>query len=443
MQQQNRMKKMRILTACFMLAVGLTACGFHVGTSGKSEDYNEIFTDRAAELDKSYKASDLAYVFSVGDYGSMMVYVDTTDGHSFEVVKDSAEFIIKNSDGNTVIHAYFMDKEAYAVMTAESDEIRTVNGRDFVYSKDQSYYHMFSYMADCGLDLGMVLESDTDETVFRQVAFRGDALDGASSDVYTYKGTSTDNETDIDFEENTDDSADDRNNEASAAGSAGSMVNSTLSADAENRIKQLDTDYQKINWAVRYSAGDEAPYVVISVAPYVFYDQYYLLIGVTNLYDRDISFSGTASAKGGDDEVIGDTFLYAGVIGSGNTVFGEICCSDELPDGRIYWSDCEISYDVYKNYVPWEADYQLSGNYEDEALTIDYSIYGTGGKTTVPGCVTFLLLDESGNVMAKGEDYVDEEIAPGDAYEGQIKVYGDEEWLMYVKEVARFAESAN
>ena len=58
-----------------------------------------------------------------------------------------------------------------------------------------------------------------------------------------------------------------------------------------------------------------------------------------------------------------------------------------------------------------------------------------------PGLVTIALLDEKGNIMAVGCDYVDETVEAGDEYQGTIKVYEDEELLSHVKGAAMFVES--
>lgn len=428
-----------LLMAVLVLALGLTACEFHAGTSGNSDDYGNIFTDRAAELTSNYRASDLAYVFSVGDYGSMMVYVDTTDGHSFEVVPDSAEFVIKDKDDTVVIHAYFMDLEAYKLMTSESDEIYAVNGRDFVYRKDQAYHHMFSYMADCGLDLGMVLESDTNESVFRLVAFRGDAINGASSDVYTYKGDAANYD---DYEE--DEAPSDANDAADALNnSTKTKTDSDLPEEAKRMLNSLETDYHKVNWQAVYSAGEGASGVIISVYSFGTGNECCVIIGITNLYDTDISFEGNVVALNADMEKIEERYIYKSAIGSGYTVIEQIFCEDTVPADKLIWNNCEISTDVYCRYIPWEADWGLSGNPADGHVVVGYTIYGIDTTAFVPGTTDFFLLDDDGNIMAVGEDYVNDEIKADEFYKGIVNVYGEEEQLKQTKDIAMFVESAN
>ena len=43
-------KRLLAAVLAVVLCLGMSACGFHVGTSTKSEDYKELFPDRAASL---------------------------------------------------------------------------------------------------------------------------------------------------------------------------------------------------------------------------------------------------------------------------------------------------------------------------------------------------------------------------------------------------------
>ena len=179
----------------------------------------------------------------------------------------------------------------------------------------------------------------------------------------------------------------------------------------------------------------------MSVTPYVSYDQISLLVAITNLYDEDISFSGSANALGEGDAVVGSSFMYHPAIGSGNTVVSTISCADGIPDGRIKWEECDISSDTYQEYVPWEGDYEVSGNPGEGTLSISYKVYPATEEAIEPGTVTIVLLDEGGNIMALGNDYVDETVKAGEEYEGTIDIFEDKEMLSRVKGAAMFVDS--
>ena len=172
------MKKIITLLLCVVLTLGTVGCSFSVGNKGEDKDYKDIFTDKASELGKSYKTSFLTYDFTAGDYGKMKIYVDTSEGHSFEVDSEHSGFLLKDDEGEEVMHAYMLDPSTYEQVTAEVDDVRTINGRDFFVSDndEKEVYHAFSYMADCGMDCGMILEAYEDPVLLRLVAFDGDLL---------------------------------------------------------------------------------------------------------------------------------------------------------------------------------------------------------------------------------------------------------------------------
>lgn len=445
-------KKILLTLLAVILCLGMTACGFSVGTSGKSEDYKELFPDRAATLGSAYKTSDLAYDYSLGEYGSMKVYVDTSEGHSFELDQTYGGFSIKDKDGNEVFHTYPITKDEYANMTANVSDIKKINDRQFFYSVDNLYKHAYTYLADCGIDLGMLFETNLDESVFSLVAFRGTPIDGASSDPYAYKGTATetvdtdeyvdvddvDIDTDMDIADDNVETGD--TNSTDAAGESATTY-SMLTPELENALNSMDTDYSKVNWGVRYSFDADAPNFVVSIAPYMAYDEMHLLLAFTNLYDQELGVIGTAKALSAEGEEIGETFLYTGGIGSGNTVLADINCGDKMPDGRIRWENISIDTDSVGDYIPWEADWGVSGNAADSKLTINYELYSANKEAMTPGEIYFLLLDQSGNVLVKEMEYVSDEIPAGEKYSGTSDIYASPEILSAVKDIAVFVAS--
>lgn len=436
----EKMKKKIACTALALIsAVAVTGCSFSFGnTSEVNKRHEELFPDKAESSDQ--KTSYIAYEFSLEGMGSMKVYVDTSEGHKFELDKENSGFIIKDKDGAEALHAYCMVEETYKSGTAGIENVKNINGRDFFYDKVEDYHSLFSYMADCGLDCGMILQSN-DSSTFGLVSFDGTPIEGASDDIYFYQGTlSTDSEP-ITAEAAPTETSPKSENVPISAASVGRFVNSSLSPEAEKLLSEIQSDYHKINWGVRYPASDDLPYLVISVVPYISYDEQCLLIGITNLYDCDISFSGSATAVSKDNNVVGDAYVYTGTVGSGNTVFQSIYCGSKIPDGRIKWENCSIETDLYESYVQWEADYTLIKN-ADDRLTLVYSLYGKDGAETVPGNVYAILVDDSGNVLAIGHDFSTDTVLYGEKYESEIVFYQDNDMLTGTADVCMFAVSA-
>lgn len=430
-----------LLVILLMTSV-LSGCGFSIGNSSNDEDYKSLFPDKAEALDKSYKTSNMGYKFSLGeDYGEMMVYVDTSEGHTFELMTDSpAGFTINDKDGNVALYAVCMDRSQYEMYSIYASDVKKVNGRDFLYMiNGDGSEDCFSYMADCGLDCGFVLEVHDGATEnFGLVAFRGDALDGASSDVYYYQGSIEEPELDTtEAEEELSDIEDAAETDTEEAISMDkSLTVSTLDADVENLLNKLTSDYNNVYWGARYSIFEDMPAIVVSVTPCKFYDEYALAVAITNLYDEEFSFSGSAQVLGSDDSVIGDSFMYIPCLGSTNTVVQIVPTGSEIPDGRIHWEDCEIS-EPYGEFVPWESDWGISGNPADGYITVDYNIYAADGGACSGDSVMILLVDESGFILACATDYIDS-IEDSAGADGSVVIFGDETLLNQTKNLAMF-----
>lgn len=437
-------KYMLVMVMAIIMALGLTACGFNIGSTGKSEGYKDLFPDAAANLSGSYKTSNLSYRFTVdGDYGEMTVHVDTSNGHSFEVIEDGpAGFKIKDSDGNDALYAVCLDKDQYAELTSRCSEVKTVNGREFLYCKNgDGSEDLFSYMDDCGLNCGLALEvHDGNYDNFRLVAFRGEPLEGSTTDVHAYQGSPADEEgveveeTPDSFEENEETEGSDTEDIATTQTTA----NANLDSEIASTLNGLNTDYNKVKWGSVYSMFEENPGVVISVAPGKMYDEDILIIAITNLYDQEFCFSGTAKALGKDDAIVGETFVYESCVGACNTVIEYIDC-DSTPDGRIRWEECEVS-EPYQEYIPWEADYQAKGNAQDGYLTVEYALYTSDGSACDSCPITILLVDKDGYITGMMTDYMDE-LAEKGTWNSSVDVYGDESMLSQTKDVAIFANT--
>ena len=265
-----------------------------------------MFPDAAANLDGSYKTSNLSYRFTVdGDYGEMTVHVDTSNGHSFEIIEDGpAGFKIKDSDGNDALYAACLEKEQYAELTSRCSEVKTVNGREFLYCKNgDGSEDLFSYMDDCGLNCGLALEvHDGNYDNFRLVAFRGEPLEGSTTDVHAYQGTPADEGAAV---EETPDAVDENEKStdvnAEDTTTTQTTANANLDSEIASTLNGLNTDYNKVKWGSVYSIFPDNPGIVISVAPGKLFNEDILVVAITNLYDQEISFSGSAKARGKDD----------------------------------------------------------------------------------------------------------------------------------------------
>ena len=207
--------------------------------------------------------------------------------------------------------------------------------------------------------------------------------------------------------------------------------------DALSLLASLDTDYANVYWGVSYSIFDNLPGLVVSLTPCMQYDSYGLVVAITNLYNEEMTFAGNAVALDSDGNEIGETYIFEPNIGTGNTAVAVIDCGQSMPDGRVQWTECE-TLETTAGYVPWEADYQVTGNPANECLNVEYSFYASDGTACTDAKVTVCLLDEDGLVIGVGADYISE-LGEGETYDGTVNVYGDKDILALTKGVAMFA----
>lgn len=406
-------RKMITILMTAVLLFTVTGCSFSVGSTPEQEGQEkqeDLFPDAGKDRKSaSYKAYD----FSLEGLGNMTVYVDTTEGHDFELVTDNSGFNIVNKDGEAVLYAACLSYENYQSLTAEVHSVKTINGRTFLYRENgDGSIDVFCYMADCGLDGGLVMESHTEEDVFHLVAFRGTAVESSLARDLTRSST---------WEE------------------ADTAEPDMAEPDAGQAITSSDTDYDKINWGVSYAPFENYPGFVVSVAPFIDYGDYILLIAFTNSYEDPVSFSGDATAYGENDSEVGSTFVYTGTICKGNTLIATINCGEDMPDGRIHWSDCSLNFDPVKEYAPWEADVNISGDPGDGYLTAEYSISCVENTDMIPGEIVMILVDEDGNVIAVESHYEDTLVAGGDTCNGSFSIYQEEALLKQTADYVMFA----
>lgn len=443
-------KKLLTLIVAFVMLFNLTACGFSIGnTSSGSDDYDSLFPDTAAARGTTSKTSQVGYDFSLGDYGSMKVYVDTSFGHSFELLtSDPAGFIIKDSSGNDAVYAVCLDKDAYADFTSVCDEVKTINGRDYLYRKNgDGSEDICSYMADCGLDVGLVLEiHDGNQKNFGLVAFRGTPIDGASSDVYAYQGTPVVDNSAVDdmIDANTDNTTKDK-------GGAGNIDNGTvtdhtmsssnsssLDPDVARQLASLNTDYPKVHWENQVSFIPEYPGIVGSAILGQYYDDLILIVAITNLYDTPVSISVSPAAYDQNGDLIADTFMYESALGGYNTTVDYIWLGDEIAY-YVDWNEADVS-SAYGEYIPWLADWSVTGDITTGSADFNYSLY-TSDNTPFEGTdVAVLFLDADGYVTGFGEDYIStEEGAKGKV--DHVVTVENEDFLKDTTQVAMFSNT--
>lgn len=184
------MKKIISCMMAVMMALFFAGCSVSIGTPPRL--YDDVFTWG----NESSMHSKETYKISLGEYGSMELHLDTSFGHQFELDGKTNTFEIRDKEGDIAVFGTFATEEQYRTITSMYDslEICRVNNRDLaVVYDDSGKYYAFTYLADCGLDAGLVLESEDDDN-FKYLAFEGKALKGSSTDIRFYLGDSDNTE---------------------------------------------------------------------------------------------------------------------------------------------------------------------------------------------------------------------------------------------------------
>ncbi len=162
-----------------------------------------------------------------------------------------------------------------------------------------------------------------------------------------------------------------------------------------------DSDFSKVSWGVTYSLLEDMPGITASVTAFKdSFGYWYLIVGITNMYDRPLSLAGDAAAMDDNGECIGDTYVYLSNVGPGNTSVFKIYCPQGVPNGKIRWDNLSVK-DGFKEYVPWCADWSLSF-VDDDTLSVKYQIRSESDAT--PDNIFGLILDPNGFVIDIFED---------------------------------------
>ncbi len=196
-----------------------------------------------------------------------------------------------------------------------------------------------------------------------------------------------------------------------------------------------ENDYKKVRWGVQYKPN-ELEGLLISVTPYQEDSSNYLLLALTNLYDKDLTVSGEGYAVGTNNENIGDFTITNYAIRPGGTVLTEIYCEGES-NGVLHWSELSASPDEYYESVNWESDWALGkGETGEEALK--YTL--TCNDTAQIGDVHALVLNKDGFVIGYGNDYNPDETSNA---EGVISFFGEDNAKLMQTDAVDVAVFAN
>ncbi|SEL93729.1 hypothetical protein SAMN04487770_12144 [Butyrivibrio sp. ob235] len=203
---------------------------------------------------------------------------------------------------------------------------------------------------------------------------------------------------------------------------------SYLTSEQEKILAKLENDYSKINWGVQYSPKDMDG-IIISVSSYMEDTMPFLVIGITNIYNDDVTFSATGYAKGKSGQEVADISIYETAIRPGNTIIKSVYC-DSTPTGEIHWDNIELP-EVYETSAYATGDWTFTTD-SDGYYMVDYSI--KSDDYMMPGYVTAVLVDSNGNILDMAYNFTTDK---GYTVSDSIKFY-EKEYSRRVADVAMF-----
>lgn len=401
-----KIKKLLTVFVGVVLTLSLTGCGFSIGTSGESGDYSDVFTDPIT----SGKIHTMkSYQFTVGDYGSTTVYVDTTDGASFELVETPAGFKINSKSGDCVLDATCVDKDYFKDYTVSCGESTYVyNDTEYLKRPDNDYY--CTYLANVGLDCGVIIETAAAKDL-SLIAFSGKPLADSSSDVDEYRGVSdepTSHAEIVTEQSSTEDSTTiepDTNSADDTTSSDYSTYGEVIDSDTAEKLSSLGTNYSMVKWDHEFYVEGSDHTLVASTA--ITPDG--IVVAITNLGSKSVSFTGSAHIKGDTNSLSDSIALLEPCLAVGGTTINYTEC-DSANITSITLEDCSIT-DAYLTAADWSVnatvttDGTSSSDYGDN-VSINYSYESSTGCSYTS--LKVLLLNNVGEVLGYGIGFVND-----------------------------------
>lgn len=399
-----KIKKLLTVFVGVVLTLSLAGCSFSIGSSSKSDDYSDVFKDPIT----SGKIHTMkSYQFTVGDYGSTTVYVDTTDGASFELVETPAGFKINSKSGDCILDASCVEKDYFKDYTMSCGEaVYVYNDTEYLKRPDNNYY--CAYLANVGLDCGVIVEASEAKDL-SLIAFSGKALTGSSSDVDDYRGISEEptSHAEIVTEQSStdvnDDAESDTSNTEDTADSDYLSYGEVIDSSTSEKLRTLGTNYSMVKWDHEFYVDNSNHTLVASVTT----TPDGVVVAVTNLGTKSVSFTGDVHIKSSSNNTLETSALLEPCLAVGGTTISYVECNS-TDVACISLDDCSIT-DTYLTAADWNVnatvttDGTSSSDYGDN-VGINYSYESSTGCSTTS--LKVLLLNNAGEVLGYGIGFV-------------------------------------
>lgn len=185
-----------------------------------------------------------------------------------------------------------------------------------------------------------------------------------------------------------------------------------LTIGAQNSLKTLTSDYNKIDWVSQTNFASQQG-LVLSVTPLVDEEtvrtsmqnlltgRSTIVVGITNLYDYAVALDLNGEFIDIDGNPVGTIDIHSSLIGTGNTIIRTVDCVGCPYSTSLYSADVQRTTTTPAPYV---ANWEINSVDDEGNLILTYSIRSQDGKTMIPGEISFVILSEGGKVLYCAQD---------------------------------------
>ncbi len=211
-------------------------------------------------------------------------------------------------------------------------------------------------------------------------------------------------------------------------------------SDVTPMLSKLSSDYSRISWDVECAISNECPGIVTSFSSYEEFGASSLICGLTNLYDADVCIYASGYARGADDELLGDVYIYAQALGKDSTAVTLNYLNEAGKVEYIEWTTIDVM-NAYNETADYDYQWDLVGSPSDGFLDLEVHITNTDDTIITPNEMYGILLDDEGKIIRGGVGYIYDPLDTGDTVDNKIQFYADEEVLSQASNAALFVNA--
>ena len=212
---------------------------------------------------------------------------------------------------------------------------------------------------------------------------------------------------------------------------------SEVPSNVEDRLDDIDSDYNKIQWDDRFIIDGESD-VVVSTKSFAQDDYSYVFLGLTNMKSEPASIFINGRAVDDDGEVVSEICAFSPIVGSEDTYL--YCLWLPLntnPDLNFQWDELKIYQNSMNQPARWDYDSELvKSDFGNMAVTVQ--IKNKDIKKANIGAIHVICVDKNQNIVAVAETYLIDNLPANEELEEKIELYISEEESKKIDDILIF-----